>query len=145
MYDKEDRTIHLDAEERIVCLLCCGEYRQEHRTVPACVVSTRPHLIVRRRQTASLEPSASIALPSLELLYLSKSFTRLFRNGVYPPLRGTFLTLDDRTHILYTRGSVDVLRDISWNVYAADSTDHLRSRRANSPLLGRRRSSRGQK
>ncbi|HEX7939884.1 MAG TPA: hypothetical protein VF483_12930, partial [Gemmatimonadaceae bacterium] len=33
--------------------------------------------------------------------------TRLFREGQYPPLRGTLLALDDRLHVLYTRGSVD--------------------------------------
>jgi len=46
-------------------------------------------------------------IDSCELLSLSKSFTRLFRNGVYPPLRGTFLSLDDGTFIFYTRGSVE--------------------------------------
>src|SRR5205085_11953536 len=33
--------------------------------------------------------------------------TRLFRQGQYPPLRGTMLSLDPRCHLLYTRGSVD--------------------------------------
>ena len=42
-----------------------------------------------------------------DFLSLSKSFTRLFRYGKYPPLRGTLLSLDEQTHILYTRGSVD--------------------------------------
>jgi hypothetical protein len=32
---------------------------------------------------------------------------RLFRAGVYPPLRGTLLTLDETQILLYTRGSVD--------------------------------------
>ena len=44
---------------------------------------------------------------SADFLSLGRSFTRLFRDGGYPPLRGTFLTLDRRTHALYTRGSVD--------------------------------------
>ncbi|QDT27303.1 hypothetical protein Enr10x_26200 [Gimesia panareensis] len=42
-----------------------------------------------------------------ELVSLRSSFIRLFRNGEYPPLRGTFLSLDERTNILYTRGSVE--------------------------------------
>ena len=50
---------------------------------------------------------AEYRIQTLELLHVTKSFTRLFRNGVYPPLRGTFFTLDERTHILYTRGSVE--------------------------------------
>ena len=46
-------------------------------------------------------------IDSCEYVSLTKSFTRLFRNGVYPPMRGTFLSLSDDTHILYTRGSVE--------------------------------------
>ena len=46
-------------------------------------------------------------MDSADFLSLGRSFTRLFRDGGYPPLRGTFLTLDRRTHALYTRGSVD--------------------------------------
>lgn len=44
---------------------------------------------------------------SADFLSVGRSFTRLFRDGGYPPLRGTLLTLDHRTHALYTRGSVD--------------------------------------
>jgi hypothetical protein len=32
---------------------------------------------------------------------------RLFRHGLYPPLRGTVLSLDKKQHLLYTRGSVE--------------------------------------
>ena len=39
-----------------------------------------------------------------------RSPVRLFRNGVYPPLRGTAMRLDDAQTILYTRGSVDFFR-----------------------------------
>jgi hypothetical protein len=46
-------------------------------------------------------------IDSCELLSLRKSTTRLFRNGVYPPLRGTFVSFDECTQILYTRGSVE--------------------------------------
>jgi hypothetical protein len=35
---------------------------------------------------------------------------KLFRNGLYPPLRGTSIILDDDQAILYTRGSVDFFR-----------------------------------
>ena len=35
---------------------------------------------------------------------------RLFRNGDHPVLRGTFATVAEERHILYTRGSVDLYR-----------------------------------
>lgn len=47
---------------------------------------------------------------SADFLSLGRSYTRLFRGGDYPPLRGTFLTLDERNHLLYTKGSVDFFR-----------------------------------
>jgi hypothetical protein len=37
---------------------------------------------------------------------LRRSFTRLFRAGTYPPLRGTLLKLRETSAILYLRGSV---------------------------------------
>ncbi len=36
-----------------------------------------------------------------------KALARLFRDGAYPALRGTPRSVDDRSHILYTRGSVN--------------------------------------
>jgi hypothetical protein len=41
-----------------------------------------------------------------ELLSLRRSLMRLFRLGTYPPLRGTFLKLQQAMGILYLRGSV---------------------------------------
>ena len=32
---------------------------------------------------------------------------RLFRQNMYPPRRGTHLSLDEQNHLLYTRGSVE--------------------------------------
>jgi hypothetical protein len=46
-------------------------------------------------------------LEVLELLWLTNSdHIRLYRKGVQPPLRGTFLTLGDDRHLLYTSGAV---------------------------------------
>ncbi len=42
-----------------------------------------------------------------DLVSVKRSLTRLFRDGTYPPLRGTFLTLQDSTGLLYLRGSVN--------------------------------------
>ena len=33
--------------------------------------------------------------------------TKLFRAGTYPPWRGTLLSLDEQSQVLYTRGSVE--------------------------------------
>src|SRR5205823_12445980 len=41
-----------------------------------------------------------------DLMTLDRSYIRLYREGYYPPLRGTWVTLEPQSHILYTRGSV---------------------------------------
>ncbi len=45
-------------------------------------------------------------IDSVDLLAVRRSFTRLFREGTYPPLRGTFMEMEPNAGILYTRGSV---------------------------------------
>ena len=40
------------------------------------------------------------------LISIRKAYTRLYRTGNYPPLRGMFFSLDEMNHVLYTRGSV---------------------------------------
>lgn len=42
----------------------------------------------------------------LDLITLRKSDFRIYRHGAYPPMRGTHMSLEDKFHILYTRGSV---------------------------------------
>ena len=42
----------------------------------------------------------------VDLIHVKRSLTRLFREGSYPPLRGTFWKLQDSTGPLYLRGSV---------------------------------------
>jgi hypothetical protein len=49
----------------------------------------------------------SVGIDIADMLTVRESFTRLFRQDYYPPLRGTLLSLDERTHVLYSRGSVE--------------------------------------
>lgn len=44
-----------------------------------------------------------------DFVTLAQSGVRLFREGVYPPLRGTYLTLANERHFLYTMGYVPYL------------------------------------
>lgn len=108
VYEKEDRTPHLNAAGAYN-LLCRAleEYRNEHKTMPARVVVHKSSFHNDAECDGFDQAARENRIDSCELLSLSKSFTRLFRNGVYPPLRGTFLSLDNRTHVLYTRGSVE--------------------------------------
>jgi hypothetical protein len=105
---KDDRQIHLgEADARGLMERALNQYRIEHKTLPARVVihKTSSHNDDERRGFRAAIDAAGVH--SCEMLSLKKGFTRLFRSGEYPPLRGTFLTLDDSSQILYTRGSVD--------------------------------------
>jgi hypothetical protein len=42
-----------------------------------------------------------------DFVWIQNSMTRLYRLGVYPPLRGSLLRFSKDQALLYTRGSVD--------------------------------------
>lgn len=105
---KDDKQIHLDETAAYELMKrALGQYENEHRTTPARVVVHKSSGHNEAEIDGFLQAAKEYRIHSCEMLSLRKSFTRLFRSGVYPPLRGTFLTLDDMNHILYTRGSVE--------------------------------------
>ena len=108
VFEKDDRQVHLDADGAYT-LLCraLDEYRREHKTVPARIVVHKTSTHNSAEIDGFVRAANEHRVEYCELLALSKSFIRLFRNAEYPPLRGTFLSLDQRSHILYTRGSVE--------------------------------------
>lgn len=105
---KDDRQPHLSRDDSYSLLYnALEEYRRVHFTLPARIVihKTSAYNDDEREgfKSAIAEQRVSIA----DLLSLRQSFTRLFRHGAYPPLRGTLFSLEKHRHILYTRGSVD--------------------------------------
>ena len=50
------------------------------------------------------------AIDTVEILTVRRSFSRVFREGTYPPLRGTFIELQKTSGLLYLKGSVDFFR-----------------------------------
>jgi hypothetical protein len=110
--DKDKRQPYLSADD--ACSLtrtALQSYKREHGNYPARLVIHKSS----RFHPAELEGfGKAIEVAEIEIadfLWLPRrSPIRLFRNGIYPPLRGTALRLDDRQAILYTRGSVDFFR-----------------------------------
>jgi hypothetical protein len=105
---KEDRQVHLtgeDAERLLGHALTL--YREEHKNFPARLVLHK----TSQYNQAELDGFETVArkhhVELIDLVSVSESTTRLFRAGSYPPLRGTFVSLDNMRHVLYTRGSVD--------------------------------------
>lgn len=108
---KEDKQIHLDAEGAKKLLSnALAKYRQEHKTKPARVVIHKTSDYDQNEIDGFVTAIRDEGIELFDLLSLTKSITRLHRNGKYPPLRGTFWELDDETKILYTKGSIDLFQ-----------------------------------
>jgi hypothetical protein len=105
---KEDRQVHLDHDNAYTLLVhALNVYKAEHKNLPARVVIHKSSTYTKEEKAGFTQASKGFQVDMIDLISLDQSFTRLFRTGNYPPLRGTYLGLDEHNHILYTRGSVD--------------------------------------
>jgi hypothetical protein len=85
---------------------CIKAFRDEHKTNPARVVVHKTSNFDDQEKPAFRAAIESEKIGIYDLITLDKSRIRLYREGYYPPLRGTCVTLEPQSHILYTRGSV---------------------------------------
>jgi hypothetical protein len=106
---KDDRTPHLSADDSQRLLArALDHYRDTHDTQPARVVIHKTSSFNEAELLGFGKEASERRISRADYVSVTKGpSTRLFREGIYPPLRGTFLSLDDKTHLLYTRGSVD--------------------------------------
>jgi len=108
---KEDKQIHLDEEgSKKLLVNALLKYRQEHRTKPARIVIHKTSDYDQNEIEGFVSAIREEGIELFDLLSISKSITRLHRNGKYPPLRGMFWELDDENKILYTKGSIDLFQ-----------------------------------
>ncbi len=110
---KEDRQPHLsrpDAEQLLGDAL--DTYEREHHHFPARVVLHKTSQFDDDEVSGFETAADDRRIRHLELLWIvdASEGTRLFRSGDYPVLRGTFATIAEGRHLLYTRGSVDFYR-----------------------------------
>ena len=104
----EDRQPHLSESDANNLLgLALDLYREEHRTLPARVVVHKTSRFDDAEIRGFSNAMKAKQIDSADFVSISKSLTRLLRFGAYPALRGTLLELDDKNHLVYTRGSVD--------------------------------------
>lgn len=106
---KDDRTPHLSVGDAEALLLdALRRYRDTHETLPARVVLHKTSPFSDGELEGFRSAAATERVSRLDAVSVSdRDEMRVFRYGAYPPLRGTWLSLDDREHLLYTRGSVD--------------------------------------
>jgi hypothetical protein len=104
---KDDRQPHLSFDDSKKLLNnALAEYRLHHKNFPARVVLHKTSAFNRDELDGFRASISENKIDLYDLLSVSDSFMRLFRNGAYPPLRGTLLELDPKVHVLYTRGSI---------------------------------------
>lgn len=130
--DKDDRQPHLSAENANAILKkAIQTYRKEHRTFPARVVIHKTSKMTDGETEGFLSVAEEERVDTIDLLSMRRSFCRLLRQGTYPPLRGTLLEMDERTGLLYLRGSVNfyesypglyVPRPLEFSIEEADMT-----------------------
>lgn len=106
---KHDRQIHLNRDDAYDLLnLTLEKYHAEHKNMPGRVVLHKSSSYSPEEIDGFNSAVSDNRISYADLVYISEdTSTRLFRYGNYPPLRGTFLSLSDKRHLLYTRGSVD--------------------------------------
>jgi hypothetical protein len=110
-YLKDDKQPHLSGEAAYTLLKNALEaYRSEHETLPARVVVHKSSIFTEAEQEGFLKAIDEKQISRRDFLTLSRSFIRFFRVGAYPPLRGTFISLDDDRSLLYTKGSVEFFK-----------------------------------
>jgi len=104
---KDDRQPHLSEDDaRVLLENAVTVYRKEHRTNPARLVIHKTSKMTNGEVRGFRAAAEAHQIDAEELVSIRRSFTRLFREGTYPPLRGTFLKLQESTGLLYLRGSV---------------------------------------
>ena len=106
--DKDDKTPHLsEVDAHALLKKAIQVYRQEHRTSPARVVVHKTSRVLDDEARGFDAAAQEHAIDRVELLTVRRSLTRLFREGTYPPLRGTFVQLQRGNGLLYLKGSVN--------------------------------------
>jgi hypothetical protein len=105
---KDDPQPHLgDQDAQNLLSHALKKYREEHRHLPARAVIHKTSAFNKAELAGFMRAVKEQQVELMDFISIAKSGIRLFRHGKYPPLRGTYLSLDSENHLLYTRGSCE--------------------------------------
>lgn len=109
--DRRDLTPHLSAEDANK-LLANGlaSYRREHRNMPARVLVHKTSYFNEAEIEGCREAARAERVELLDLVSVRRAGARLLRAAVPAVVRGTTLTFDDRSGIVYLKGTVPYFR-----------------------------------
>jgi len=129
---KDDRQPHLSqADAQALLSSAIAVYRREHRTSPARLVVHKTSKMNEAEVEGFQAASDDHKIDVMELLSLRRSLTRLFREGSYPPLRGTFLNLEPSKGDFVFARKRSVFSNLSWDVRSSPARTHHRQRGSN--------------
>ncbi len=105
--EKGDRVPRLTGEQAYLLFRAAlEEYWNALRNYPARVVVHKTSNFTEAEMDGFIKAAADLRIDTVDFVTVMDSKLRLFRNGGYPPYRGTLLSLDDTRQLLYTRGSL---------------------------------------
>ena len=103
-----DRQPHLNGDDAYRLIGdAIATFREEHRHVPARLVVHKTSKYATDEGRGVVKAAADANIELVDLITVDRSFTRLFRHGDNPPLRGTLMEVSSNRAILYLRGSVE--------------------------------------
>jgi hypothetical protein len=105
---KDDRTPHLKAEQAYKLLdLSLKEYLTAIKQTPKRLVLHKTSNFNDEEIDGFRQAAKKYHIDQIDMITIFEfSDIRLYRERSYPPLRGTHVSLTEKNHILYTRGSV---------------------------------------
>jgi hypothetical protein len=106
--DKQDRRPYLNGEQAYNLLLRALErYRGVLDHLPARIVVHKSSAFREEEIEGLKEAMREKGIYKADFVNIQPSGIRLYRDGRYPPYRGTAVNLSPERHLLYTRGSVE--------------------------------------
>ena len=104
---KDDRVPHLTTSQAYELLTTAlTEYRVALRTYPARVVIHKSSNYSDEEMEGLMQAARDLKKDSMDFVTVMDAKIKILREGNYPPFRGSMVSLDDKRHLLYTRGSV---------------------------------------
>lgn len=105
--DKGDRVPKLTGEQAYTLFRAAlEEYWNALRNYPARVVVHKTSNFTEAEMDGFIRAANDLRIDTVDFVTVMDSKLRLFRNGGYPPYRGTLLELGGSRQVLYSRGSI---------------------------------------
>lgn len=105
--DKNDRQPHLKSEQAYLLLQqALNEYYNAMSNSPGRLVIHKTSKYDDAELEGFKQAANEMKVRTIDFITILNTDFRLFRKGEYPPYRGTQIELDQKNHLLYTRGSV---------------------------------------